>query len=710
MIRLFCFVLFCLAAAPALDAQKPADLKKTGEKYFANQRWAEALDALNQYQQMKPGEPAVLTKIGIAHFQLHHADQALQFLDYVAKQDPNSRDPELFYYLARTLHGRLEFEKAIPAYKSFLRVAPERHPLRANAADNILRCVSGQNMTTNDAVALVENLGNQVNSAGDEFAPLPSVNRPGRLYYAAAREGSIGGRRNDQGYEDETTGHWCSDMVFAQLNSAGWENGGDLGTLLNTPRHEVPLDFGLNGQVLYYFRGFTLFSGDVFADTAGRQDEYAVEPLPFSSPFHPEMGDAAPCFFNDSMLIFASRRAGGQGGLDLWYALRREGVWQTAQNLGPVINSAYDETTPFLARDGRTLYFSANHTGSMGGLDVFKSVFNPKEQNWSAPQNMGLPVNSPGDDAFFRPGANGKTGFLASDRLEDNLGERDIYIVYFKEPLAEQQPESAAGSFAEGGRPAGPSGGDKDSPGPAQLAPLFYTTDRDVLSGDNLKIVESAASLTRLFPDATVLVTVHTDETGPAKFDLYAGIKRAELVGRALTDRGVPATRIALRSVGSGYPLARNVIDAAPNPNGQRLNRRVEILLTTPGNFQPDVLLNRPQVAEYMASDGTARLDAFTAGLSYKVEVATTRQILTDDALTMFGDQMIETQPGAGSYRYTAGGFKQYKDAARLAQEIKSQGFPDATVVAYANGLRVSRAEAVGLVKKYPDLAAYVRG
>ena len=119
MIRLLCFVLFCLAAAPALDAQKPADLKKTGEKYFANQRWAEALDALNQYQQVKPGDPAVLTKIGIAHFQLHHADQALQFLDYVAKQDPNSRDPELFYYLARTLHGRQEFEKAIPAYKSF---------------------------------------------------------------------------------------------------------------------------------------------------------------------------------------------------------------------------------------------------------------------------------------------------------------------------------------------------------------------------------------------------------------------------------------------------------------------------------------------------------------------------------------------------------------------------------------------------------------
>lgn len=710
MIRSLCFVLFCLAAAPALDAQKPADLKKTGEKYFANHRWAEALDALNQYQQVKPGEPAVLTKIGIAHFHLHHADQALQFLDYVAKQAPDSKDPDLFYYLASTLQGRQEFEKAIPAYKSFLRVAGERHPLRANAADNILRCVNGQNIPVNDAVALVENLGNHVNTPGDEFAPLPSVNHSGRLYFSAAREGCLGGRRNDEGYEDETAGHWCSDMLYAQLNPAGWETSGDLGALLNTPRHEVALDFGMGGQVLYYFRGFSLYSGDVFADTAGKRDEYAAAPLPLSGPLQAELGDAAPFFFNDSMLLFSSRRAGGQGGLDLWYALRRNGVWQPAQNLGPAINSAYDETTPFLSRDGHTLYFSANHTGSMGGLDVYKSVFDQKEQKWSTPQNLGLPVNSPADDAFFRLSADGRSAFFSSDRLDDNFGERDIYIVYFKEVQAEQQPDAIAASFAEA-RPAPAAPTDENGePAVARLTPLFYTNDRDVLSPDNLKIVESAAAFARLYPDATLLVTAHTDETGPAKFDLYAGIKRAELLGKTLTERGVPAGRIVLRSIGSGYPLAKNVLDATPNPAGQRLNRRIEITLTTTANFQPDVQVERPPVSELMLSDGTTRLDGLNAGLSYKVEVATTRQILTNDALTMFGDLMIETQPGAGSYRYTAGWIKQYKDASRLTQEMKNQGFADATVVAYVNGLRVSRAEAVGLVKKYPDLAAYVHG
>ncbi|MFN8304492.1 MAG: OmpA family protein [Saprospiraceae bacterium] len=710
MSRLLCFLLFGLAFAAPVMAQKPAELKKAGEKYFASQRWSEALEAFGQYQQLKPGDPAVLTKMGIAHYQLHHSDKALQYLDYVAKQAPDSRDPELFFYLARTLHGQQEFEKAIPAYKAFLRVAPDRHPMRAFAADNILRCVSGQRTLPNDNVALVENLGDRVNSAGDEFAPLPSFNHPDRIYYAAAGEGSAGGRRDDKGYENEAGGHWCSDMRFAELRSAGWENAGDLGALLNTSRHEVALGFAQDGQVLYYFRGFTLFSGDIYADTASRHDEYAVEPPPFKSPFRPDEGDTAPFFFNDSMLIFASRRSGGQGGLDLWFALRRNGEWLAPQNLGPTVNSAYDETTPFLARDGHTLYYSANHTGSIGGLDVFRSVFDPSEQKWSAPQNLGTPLNSPGDDAFFRLAADGRTGFLSSDRLDDNLGERDLYIAYFKEPAPEQQIEQTSGTFAEmPARNEAPTAAD-GTPRELRLGPLFYTNDRDVLGTENLKTLQTAAAYAKTIPDAGILVTVHTDENGPAKFDLYAGIKRAELVGRALTDQGVAASRITLRSVGSGYPLAKNVLDASPNPTGQQLNRRIEVTLTTTSAYVSDVQVDRPQVSELMAAAGTAQLDELTKGLSYKVEAATTRQILTNDALSMFGDLMIETQPGVGTYRYTAGWTKQYKDAAKLAQEIKAQGFAEVSVIAYANGLRISRAEAVGLVKKYPDLAAFVKG
>lgn len=708
MRSVFCLLFFALLS-PALWAQKAAEWKKNGEKAFANGRWADALSLLSQYQQEKPGDPAVLTKLGITHYHLHQADKARQFLEYVAKQNPNSQDADLFLYLARTLHGQQEFERAIPAYKSFLRVCGEKHPLRAGVADQIRRCVSGMAIQPNDNVALVENLGDRVNTPGDEFAPLRSLNNPKRLYFSAARYGCYGGQRNDAGMEDSISGHWCSDMFYTNQTTSGWDYAASLGGLLNTPRHEVALSFGSKGQVLYFFRGFTLYSGDVFADTAGRKDEYAVTPPAFISPMKAEEGDCNPFFFNDTTMLFASRRSGGQGGLDLYITTFSDSAWTEPRNLGPAVNSPYDETAPFLAHDGRTLYFSSNRTESMGGLDVFKAVFDDEKLAWQTPENFGTPVNSPGDDAYFSLAADGRTAFLSSDRL-DSYGERDLYIIYFKEEQSEQLRANQPALFVEAEKMAAAKKAGLEAK-TAFIPTFFYNSDKDVLSPENLKIVEDAAALARNYPQATVLVTCHTDETGAAKFDLYYGIKRAELVGKSLTERGVPAGRVLLLSCGPNYPLVKTIIDATPNPGAAKMNRRIEITLATPGEKLPvDIQVQRPEVSELMAAGGAKFFDEHAKGVSYKVEIATTRQILTNDALAMFSDLMIESQPGTGSYRYSAGLFKQHDKAVQLKNELKKQGFAEAVIVAYIDSIRISKAEAVGLLKKYPDLAAYIKG
>ncbi|MCC6281466.1 MAG: PD40 domain-containing protein [Saprospiraceae bacterium] len=706
--RIFWLLGLLIASTTALQAQKPAELKRAAERAYENGRWHEAQQFFSQYQALKPGETDVLTKLGIAHYQLHEGDKARQLLEYVASRNPDSRDADLFFYLARTLHGQSEFDKAIAAYKSFLRAAPASHPLRAAVADNIRRCLSGMDTPANEAIALVENLGNRVNSPGDEFSPIPSVNHADRLYYAAARDGSTGGQRNDDGYEDAEKGHWCSDIFAAQRSTAGWETSGNLGGLLNTSRFEIPLGFNENGQVIYYFRGFTPYGGEVFADTAAAKDEYALQPPVFKSPMLSEAGDGSPYFINDRSLLFASRRAGGQGGMDLWLTVFRDTAWSAPVNLGPAVNSPYDEVNPFLAADGRTLYFSSNRTASIGGLDIFKTVFDEGKKAWQAAVNVGTPVNSPGNDESFRLSADGRSAFMASDRL-DSYGQRDLYIVYLKEAAPEQQYGAVSKPFFE-----------LDNNETAALEPvqqqftlstIQYNNDRDLLSADNQKILDSIGMIGRNYPIPMVLVTVHTDETGPAKFDLYYGIKRAEIVGKALTDRGIAAARIVLRSAGPGYPLARNVLDAAPNPGGARMNRRVEIGFALPADPLPfGFRLERPAVSELMAASGMKYFDALNTGLSYRVEVATTRQILTNDELSMFGDMMIESQPGTGAYRYTAGWFAQHDKAVQLRKDLQQQGFSEASVVAYLHGIRISKAEAVGLLKKFPDLTAYIRG
>lgn len=692
----------------SLEAQKPVDLKKSGEKYYANGRWQDCFDALNQYQEQKPGDPQVLTHLGVAAYHLHKTEQAQKYLDYVLAQNPNSSDPELYYFLARTLHGTQEYERAILFYKRFLKVCGERHILRASIPDQIRRCLSGMALPVNNTVALVENMGDQVNTAGDEFAPLLSVNHANRIYFAAAKPETVGGLRNDAGYEDPEAGHWSSDMFVTNLKTSGWEIDATLGSLLNTSRNEVPLGFNESGQILYFFRGFTLYSGEVLVDTAGRKDEYAVQPPAFVSPMQPALGDATPFFVNDTFLIFASRRAGGFGGLDLYYTTFRDTTWSPAVNFGPMVNGSYDELSPFLAADGRTLYFSSNRTESAGGLDVYKSVFEDGKIAWQAAVNLGSPINSPGDDAYFRLSDDGSTGFLASDRL-DSYGARDLYVVYFKTALPEQSTASAPALFTAVGKSAATQTQVSDR-AHFEMPVLYYDTDRDLVRGENLKAINQLAAVARQYPETYVLVTVHTDETGPAKFDLYNGIKRAELIGKALTDGQVSGGQILLRSCGAAYPKARNVLDAAPNPIGQKLNRRAEItLVVADGTLPLDFQLEQTPVSELMAAKGAQVFENQTKGLFYKVEVATARQILNSEPLLMFSDLMIESQPGTGAYRYTAGLMNQFSKAQQLKAELVKQGFQDATVVAYLNGIRISKAEAVGLLKKYPDLAAFIK-
>lgn len=699
ILLLFCCCCFALADA---KAQKLPDLKKAGEKAFDLNHWSEALNLLGQYQQLKPGDPGVLTRLGVVHYHLGQGARARQYLEFVAGQDPNSKNVELFYYLALTLHGLQDFDRAIPQYKSFLRVADDKDPRRAMAIDNIRRCAIAPSLVPYDPIALVENLGDRVNTPGDEFAPLPAVGRGDLLYFSAARQGATGGRRNTEGFEDTVKGVWCADMYVSTQSSAGWDYPAPLNGLLNTPRHEAALDFNRSGKILYYSRGFTLFAGDFLLDTINYPDEYALVPTPFVSTMKPQAGDAAPFFFADSIILFASRRSGGFGGLDLYITRFADSVWTEPVNLGPEINSAYDETTPFLARDGKTLYFSSNRLNSLGGLDVFRSVFESTDGKWTVPLNLGAPVNSPADDAYFRLTSDGRSAFFSSSRLE-NQGQRDLYVAYFKGEQLEQIAAGTKAAFLQPLKSAETTasvGGNQELPA---LSPLFYTNDRDISASDNFKHFDAIAALMRNYPEATMFVTAHTDATGPLKFDLYYGIKRAELAGNALANRGISTDRIVLRSAGPGYPVGKASLE------GNSFNRRIEFSLTLPDGSVP-VVPAIPKVPKEQELPSPISFYEKNQGLTYRVDIINTRQLYANDALYAFPELLIVSTPGSGNYRYTAGLFDQYKAAAKFRDDLIRQGFAEAQVAAFIDGVRLPKPEAVSKVKRFPDLLNFVRG
>ena len=108
------------------------------------------------------------------------------------------------------------------------------------------------------------------------------------------------------------------------------------------------------------------------------------------------------------------------------------GEWAPAQNLGPSINTSFDEDFPNITADGRSLYFSSKGHTSMGGYDIFKAGWDQVKRIWSDVKNIGFPINTPEDNTNFREYENGRTGYVSALRAE-GLGDYDIYSVTFNE-------------------------------------------------------------------------------------------------------------------------------------------------------------------------------------------------------------------------------------------------------------------------------------
>ena len=688
-------------------SQNDADLKRRAKEFFAYNRYEDALATLQSSRSLVRNDKEGKFLIALCHYHLNNLDEAAGILNRLVEQESEPY-PECWFYLGRILHAQHQFVEAGKNYKIYLKNTPANNPNRSMVVDMVRRCANGQQYQFKTGEAIVENLGRQVNTRYDEFAPVLSPTYSDRLYFSSARPGSMGGKRNAQGTPDERTGQFFYDMFVSSVVNGAWGNVQPMPYQLNSPRHEQLLDFNGDGQALLYFKGMTMDRGEIMVDTFRQREERLLRSDPFLSPMRAQDGDRNLFLYNDTLLFFASRRPGGYGGLDLYKTTFKNGRWSTPQNLGADINTPYDETTPFLASDGRALYFSSNFAErSIGGLDVFKSVYIPDLNRWTEPQNLGLPINSAADDAHFRIARDGFTGFFSSAR-KDGLGQRDLYIAYFNTYREEMEPPTPVVTYNEppvqnkpqptpptrtSTPPANSSTMDDDpfDDPPRSVEPepevpansLTFNAVYDIDNNRSTKILNNISQQLLADRSRSLVITAYALEAGAGAAEMSQAIRAAERAAGYLTRKGVADAAIFMRgAIGKS----------------QSANERFAMVfdVNDGGDFSP-----KGQATVY---DAELQQD-----LVYKVQIASSKSgNYNSDLLRRFDHPMVEKTLDFAYYRYTVGAVSTYAEALRLQARARAD-VPSAYIAAYVRGRRVERGDAGRFVREFPDLEKYAR-
>ncbi len=305
------------------------------------------------------------------------------------------------YQLEQKFDLAIKYFKAADPYDGNKRITSKR----------INECQFGKKYLKKPTKAKIINMGETINSPQHDILPKITADRL-KLYFASHRNTFTKGKKRGE-----------PEDIYFSLNQAGsWTNPENIGPPVNTENNDAIVGLSQDGQTMFIFRGSN--GGDIYKSELKGKKWSEPQPMPFNTPLR----ESSICISPDNRSLFFVR--GSETGNSNIYQCKRNarGSWSSPKKLGKNINSPYDEESPYMHPDGKTLYFSSKGHSSMGGFDVFKSVYDEKTGTWGEPENLGSPINTSGDELGFVLSADGLFGYYSSSN-PGGFGGQDLYTI-----------------------------------------------------------------------------------------------------------------------------------------------------------------------------------------------------------------------------------------------------------------------------------------
>ena len=326
--------------------------------------------------------------------------------------------PKAWYFLGNLEFKLGDYRTAGNNFREYLQFREEPESLRKLVTFALDKALFAEKLLNNPTVTDLKNCGENINTSSDDY--INFVNETGDELMLTRKELVDVDRLGRKLY---------TETFYMSIRSKGnWQPTNELVLDWNEGLNLGGMNVAVDGRKMY-------FTGCNWPNGFGSCDLYVSfrnglewhPPTNLGTVVNSQWWDSQPVITSDGKrLYFASRRAGGKGGSDIWMAIRlNNGKWSPPINLGDSINTKGNEMSPFIHADGNTLYFSSDGHFGLGGADLFVSKKDPIGR-WMRAINMGYPLNTRFDEVNIFVNLSGGKAWVSSNREGEDHGF-DIY-------------------------------------------------------------------------------------------------------------------------------------------------------------------------------------------------------------------------------------------------------------------------------------------